>query len=116
MDRRSARLRQLRRIVILTEGERRKRRLVAFTAMYKTSQSQRNWWVHPLNSERTEKGEIYTLYPSLRHYKEHFFNYYRMTPKKFDELLQLVGPYIEKKWTNMREPLSPEFKLVLTLT
>ena len=72
-------------------------------------------WVHPLNELRLDKGEFYTLYPDLRHFAPKFFNMYRMSVPKFDRLLWKISPLIEKKWTNMRERLSAEHKLVLTL-
>ena len=75
----------------------------------------RMMWVHPLNELRLDKGEFYTLYPDLRHFAPKFFNMYRMSVPKFDRLLRKISPLIEKKWTNMREPLSAKHKLVLTL-
>ena len=75
----------------------------------------RSVWVHPINARRLEKGEFYTLYPDLRHFQPKFFAMYRMNPRKFDQLLRLVGPRLEKKWTKMRNPLSPKQKLVITL-
>ena len=75
----------------------------------------RMMWVHPLNELRLDKGEFYTLYLDLRHFAPKFFNMYRMSVPKFDRLLRKISPLIEKKWTNMWEPLSAEHKLVLTL-
>ena len=40
---------------------------------------------------------------------------YRMTVAKFDTLLEKVEPVLQRQWTNMREPISPEQKLLLTL-
>ncbi len=44
-----------------------------------------------------------------------FFNYLRMEPGMFDELVQRVGPRIEKKDTRMRKALSPGLKLAITI-
>ncbi|KAK3724687.1 hypothetical protein RRG08_041168 [Elysia crispata] len=38
-----------------------------------------------------------------------------MTPSTFQLLLQKVGPYLEKRSTNFRKPLSPEERLIITL-
>ena len=46
---------------------------------------------------------------------EMFFNYFRMIPSMFDELLRLVGPSVVKKATNLREPISAEIRLPITL-
>ena len=75
----------------------------------------RMMWIYPLNELRLDKGEFYTLYPDLRHFVPKFFNMYRISVPKFDRLLQKISPLIEKGWMNMREPLSAEHKLVLTL-
>ena len=64
----------------------------------------RSVWVYPINSLHMQKGEFYTLYLDLRHFQP-----------KFDRLLTLVGPKIQKKWTKFRSPISPEQKLIITL-
>ena len=43
------------------------------------------------------------------------FNYFRMLPSMFDELLSLVGLSIVRTGSNFREPLSPSLKLAVTL-
>ena len=75
----------------------------------------RTMWVHPINNMRAEKGEYKVLYPDLRQYEDRFFGMYRMTIDKFDELLQMVTPLIEKQNTKYREAVSPEERLVVTL-
>ena len=112
---------------------RRARRLFLLFMMWRIySSNTRAFWVHPLFEERRQKGEFYVLYPDfskehrqkgefyvlypdLRHFSPKFFAIYRMNPRKFDRLLTLVGPHLEKKWTKMRAPISPEQKLVVTL-
>ena len=69
--------------------------------------------MHPLNEERTEKGEFCTHYTDHRQFDDRFFNLYRMTVAQFDELLYKVGPAIVKKETNFRRPLSPEERLAI---
>ena len=63
-----------------------------------------------------EKGEFKVLYPDLRLYEDQFFVMYRMSIDKFNELLQMVTPLIEKQNTKYREAVGPEEQLVLTLT
>ena len=43
------------------------------------------------------------------------FNYFRMLPSTFDDLLRLVGPSLIKQRNRFREPLSPALKLAVTL-
>ena len=45
---------------------------------------------------------------------ESFFQYFRMTPGRLEELLCLVGPYLVKNSTT-REPISPAERLAVTL-
>jgi len=42
-------------------------------------------------------------------------NYLRMDHVTFSKLLELVTPYIQKQYTNMREPISPAQRLSCTL-
>ena len=77
--------------------------------------SSRSVWVHPINSLHMQKGEFYTLYPDLRHFQPKFFSMYHMNSLKFDRLLAVLAPKIQKKWTKFQSPLSPEQKLVITL-
>ena len=75
----------------------------------------REIWIQPLNEDRIEKGEFYNLYPDLRHYPAKFFQVYRMSVTKFDFLLTKLAPHLRKKATNLRQPISSEQMLVLTL-
>ena len=94
---------------------RRKRRLLLMLILLHLQDVNRTCWVHPYNKERHTKGEFYVHYPDLRKYAKLFHGQYRMNLKKFEDLLKLITPKIRKKWTNMRSPLSPEHKFVLTL-
>ena len=76
----------------------------------------RSLWVHPINNLRLEKGEFFLLYPDLRRYEDRFFQWYRMSTRKFDQLLGIVQNALTKKATNFRKPISPEEQLVITIT
>ena len=73
-------------------------------------------WVHPINNLRFEKGEYFVLYPDLHKYEDKFFNWYRMSTKKFDYLLKLIQRRIFSWNTNYRELISTEEQLIITLT
>ena len=75
----------------------------------------RSVWIHPINNLRFEKGEFFMLYHDLRKYEDRFFGWYRMSMKKFDELLGIVGNALWKKCTKFREPISSEEQLVITI-
>ena len=44
-----------------------------------------------------------------------FFNFLRMQPEMFDELLNRVGPRIQKNDTLWRKSVEPDLKLAITL-
>ena len=96
-------------------AECRKRRIFVIFLLLLLEESNRSCWVHPINLECKEKGEFYRLYPDLRHFNKRFTGMYRLDAEKFEELLHKIMPLITKKWTYMREPISAEQRLILTL-
>lgn len=73
----------------------------------------RRWGVHPINQMRREQGHFQNLFKEMLLYDhEKFFNYTRMTPERFEHLLELVGPKITK---NAPNAIPPECRLLLTL-
>jgi len=77
---------------------------------HKSTQSnpiQSNPWMNPI---RVQLWAVWTLRQTdggaqSRRRPQSFFNYLRMEPAMFDELVQRVGPRIEKQDTNMRKAL-----------
>ena len=109
---------QTRRIVLKRRKKWQARRITNVCIIFLLWQYQqvfRDMWVHPLNEERTKKGEFYTHYTDHRQFDDHFFELYHMTVAQFDALLYKVGPAIVKKETNFRRPLSPEERLAITV-
>ena len=90
-------------------------KVFALYMLWQINQVHREFWVHPLNVERSEKGEFYTHYVDHRQYPERFFQLYRMNVQQFDELLHKVEPYLRKKELNLRETISTEQRLVVTI-
>lgn len=78
----------------------------------------RTWWVRPwlTQQRRLQFGDYSQLMKELRLEDEgSFYNYLRMEPAIFDELLQRVGPRIVKQDTNWRASLEAGLKLAVTL-
>ena len=90
-------------------------RLFVLFTLWQMYQVDREIWVHPMNVERSRKGEYFTLYKDQRNYEDRFFENYRMSVQQFDYLLRLVTPLIKRQDTNYRVAVSAEQKLVLTL-
>lgn len=78
-------------------------------------QRQRQYWVHPILRDKVTHGMFVTLYPKLREYEPKFFNYFRMSIKSFDDLLELIKDDIAPSSQCVRDTISPEEKLVITL-
>jgi ribosomal protein L20 len=75
----------------------------------------RKLWVHPINQGRGEKGAYTLLYKELTDDCTKFFNYSRMTPSLFEELLEKVRSSIQMQDTHLRKSISPQERLCLTL-
>ena len=71
--------------------------------------------VHPINQGREVFGEYHHLFQEIKDDEEKFFPYVRMKKRTFNIILDAIGPYIEKKTTNFRRPISPEERLVIAL-
>ena len=94
----------------------RRRRLALIMMMHLLDIHVRNVWIHPINNLRFENGEFFMLYCDLCKYEDCFFGWYRMSTKKFDELLGIVQNALRKKCTKFRELISSEEQLVITIT
>ncbi|XP_063812585.1 uncharacterized protein LOC135050225 isoform X2 [Pseudophryne corroboree] len=73
----------------------------------------RNYWVHPLTSQRFSKGQFHLRYGDLRTCPKRFFNYFKMSVGTFDELLEHLRPALIRSDTKMRLAISPEERLYL---
>ena len=78
----------------------------------------KRFWVRPWLSARSrlELGHYHRLMRELNMEGTiSFFNYLRMQPAMFDEILNRVGPRIQKKDTNLGKCLDPGLKLAITI-
>ena len=78
----------------------------------------RRYYCRPANTplQRLLHGDWSNLLRTLRTHDEGaFYNYMRMPPRMFDEILHRVTPYIMKKQTNFKDPLEPGLKLACVL-
>ena len=73
-------------------------------------------WIRNIYEEREENGEYHHLAKELRlHDAEYFFKCFRMTPVVFEELLNWLGPHLQKHDTQMRKAISPSERLSVCL-
>jgi len=74
------------------------------------------FWVRPILKTRQTHGNWEHLIQELRLYDyETYFNFMRMTPQTFEEILSLVGSQLMRQTTNFREPICAEARLSLTI-
>ena len=59
----------------------------------------RQFWIHDTIRRRKELGEFHRLVQELRLDSTRFQQYFRMSPSTFDDLVNMVGPYIQKQTT-----------------
>ena len=82
----------------------------------KKQKAKRKVWTKPWLQRRESKGMYKNLVEELRLEEELLYsNYLRMTKESFNVLLCLIRSEISKETTNMREPIPPELKLVVTI-
>ncbi|KAK3916620.1 Protein ANTAGONIST OF LIKE HETEROCHROMATIN PROTEIN 1 [Frankliniella fusca] len=103
----AVRLRLLRRMVVAE-------RLRHLLEWEEAPRRQRRWVVRPTFQMRSQWGAWYTKIPFMKeHDEELFFNFLRVTPAVFDELLAKVRPHLERR--NIPSRIEPGERLALTL-
>ena len=76
----------------------------------------KRFWRRGIFRDRKLHSEYYHLYQTLRDTDREFhYRYLRMSKERFDHLLSLVREKITKKNTIMREAISAEERLVITI-
>jgi len=75
----------------------------------------RKYWVHPAHSNMDGENHFYIFYENIRKFPLKFFEYFRMSITSFDELLKMLSPHLTKQQTNMRNPISAELRLTVTI-
>lgn len=74
----------------------------------------RRYWVHPY-IETNIQCRLFVAAAALQETDVKFQSMYRMSKSTYEELSQLVCPFLEKRNTNMRECVSPDERLLITL-
>lgn len=74
----------------------------------------RKFWVHPYIRKNIGK-RLFIAAKELSVDDSKFQSFYRMSKNTFKELVLIVGPTIQKQNTNMRECVSAEERILITL-
>jgi hypothetical protein len=89
--------------------------LLLLLLLHRRLRRRRTVWIHPILRRRhaQQLGEFHRLVQELRLDEQRFFQYFRMTPETFENLLHIVGPHIRKQTTNYRNPISLQQRLAI---
>ncbi|GFY69342.1 hypothetical protein TNIN_322881 [Trichonephila inaurata madagascariensis] len=93
----------------------RKRRDFCAVLLALKREEKKRWWVRPIFQKRRSRGASILIEEMRLSDTESYFNFFRMSPQLFDNLLSIVGPVIAKKDTNYRDSIQPKDRLALTL-
>jgi len=90
--------------------------IAALSSIIKKSNKyqRKRFWRSELCKNRQNFGAFYAVYPIILNDPTMFRNYCRMTKEKFEDLLILIAPIINKE-DAIRTPISPKERLLLTL-
>ncbi|GBM50336.1 hypothetical protein AVEN_142345-1 [Araneus ventricosus] len=94
------------------------KRIAAMWLLYRRLRRRRiksNYWVHAINQKREQIGIFHTLLKELQKHENKFFNFFRMTIPSFNKLHQRLKTKIIRKNSKMRNSITSEERLALTL-
>ena len=77
--------------------------------------SKRSCWVREQLARRHEHGEFATWFAEEKLNAGAFHAFFRMTPDRFEEILEVIAPHIQHKRTNCRDPIPVAERLAMTL-
>ena len=73
-------------------------------------------WCRPALLKREERGEFRAFMEAERTSDPNsFYGAYRMSPSRFDELVEAVGPRLQRQRTNYRKPISPAERMAIAI-
>lgn len=108
-------------ITSIIEAEIRKRRVAAVIAVLnyrkkkaKKKYREKQYWVAPIFKDRLEHSFYFASMPKLILEDKRYHSYFRMSATKFEELLNIVGPHLQKQDV-VRASITPAERLAITL-
>nr|CAI5847921.1 unnamed protein product [Callosobruchus analis] len=88
--------------------------MIAYAFIRRRRRRRRMYWLHPY-IEKNINCRFYVAARELSEDDSVFRSVYRMTKDTYTDLILIVGPLIQKQNTAMRESVSPEERLLITL-
>jgi hypothetical protein len=100
-------------IALISEAEEEESEFISEAEKRKIT---RKYWVHDLWKKRHILGEFKTLCSNdLTLDPRYFYDYYKMGLDKFENLVNILKPHIQKQETNLRIPISVEERISICL-
>lgn len=87
---------------------------IAFYMYLRLRRRRKRFWRHPY-IERNINCRLFVAAQELILNDERFQSMYRMTKRTFQELVELLTPAISRQNTNMRECISADERILITL-
>ena len=88
--------------------------LLTYLRCRKKKKKHSKFWVHPYIYKNFNR-RLFIAAKELSEDDSKFQTFYRMSKNTFTDLVLIVGPSIQKQNTNMRECVSPEERIMITL-
>ena len=76
--------------------------------------NRRKYWVHPYN-ERNLQCRLFVAAKELQESDAKFLAFYRMSKESYMALTEIITPALRHQNTNMRECVSAEERILITL-
>lgn len=94
----------------------KKKAVTALLIFFATKRNvKRKRWIKDWLNKKQRYGHVELLKEIAITDQSDFFNYFRMNHDKYIKLSEMVQPYLKRQDTNMREALTVEEKLAVTL-
>ncbi|GFT14166.1 uncharacterized protein TNCV_2677081 [Trichonephila clavipes] len=93
----------------------RKRKEFCAILLALKSEEKKRWWIRPIFQKRQSRGASILIEEMRLSDTESYFNFFRLSPQLFDNLLSIIGSVIAKKDTNYRDIIQPKDRLASTL-
>lgn len=88
--------------------------IVACFLRRRQRRKRRKYWCHPY-IEKNVRCRLFVAAEQLKETDSKFIAFYRMSKESYVELVKMVAPFIHKVNTNMRECVTAEERILITL-
>lgn len=88
--------------------------IIAYFLRRRQRRIRRKYWCHPY-IERNIRTRLFVAAEQLKETDSKFIAFYRMSKESYVELVHMLAPSLQRQDTNMRECVTAEERLLITL-